>query len=53
MDKNNLRIGIAFLLGSGYCLFDLVTRGFKSFTLSGLILFTLVGLAFIRKAKSR
>ncbi|WP_312353544.1 hypothetical protein [Aminipila sp.] len=53
MDKNSLMIGIAFLIGSAYCILELVTKEFKSFTLTGLILFTLVGIAFIRKSKSR
>lgn len=53
MDKNSLIIGIVFLLGAGYCLFDLITQGLKSFSITGIILFTLVGIGFIKKSRSR
>lgn len=53
MDKKSLLLGIAFLLGAAYCLFDLLTNEFKSFVLTGLFLFTLVGIAFIKKSNSR
>lgn len=53
MDKKSLMIGIVFLSGSAYCIFDLLTYGFKSYTITGLFLFTLIGIAFIKKARSR
>ncbi|MFV0517521.1 MAG: hypothetical protein ACK5MV_08995 [Aminipila sp.] len=53
MDKKSLTVGIIFLLGSAYCLFYLLTKEFESFALTGLIIFALIGLAFIRRCKSR
>lgn len=52
MDKKNLMVGIAFLAGGAFCLLDIFTKGLKSFTLTGLILLTLVGIAFIKKSRS-
>nr|WP_315024668.1 hypothetical protein [uncultured Aminipila sp.] len=53
MDKKSLIIGIAFLLGAAYCILSLVTKKFESYTLTGLFLFTLIGIAFIKKSRSR
>lgn len=53
MDKNSLLIGLAFFVGSAYCLFDILTNNIKSYTITGVILFSLVGAAFIKKSRSR
>lgn len=52
MDKKSLLIGIVFLAGGAFCLSEMFTNGLKSFTLTGLILFTLIGIAFIKKSRS-
>ncbi len=53
MNSRNVIIGILFILGAAYCGFRLATMKFESYALSGLILFTLVGLMFLRRARAR
>lgn len=53
MERKSLIIGVLFFIASAYCGFSLLTKGFESYSLSGLVLFALIGLAFVRRARSR
>ena len=50
-DKKKLAIGIIFLLGACYFIFKMVTMEMESYYITGMIVFTILGGAFIRNAK--
>lgn len=50
-DKKKMIIGIVLLLGAAYSLLNILTKEMESFYVTGLILFTLLGLAFLRNAR--
>lgn len=51
-DKRRLGIGIAFLICTCLCVLGWVRQGFTSYYLTGSILFTIVGIGFIRSARN-
>ncbi len=50
-DKKKMTIGIVMLLGAVYFLFNILTKEMESFYVTGLILFTVLGLGFLRNAR--
>lgn len=53
MDKKNLILSLIFLTAMVYCIFSIVTKGFQSATVTGLVLFGFLSSAFFRRSKSR
>lgn len=53
MDMKNLVFGSFFIIAALFCVFTWVTRGFASYLGSGVVLFTLIGIAFLRRARPR
>ncbi len=52
-EKKYLLFGIIFILAAIYCVFRMVTIEVASHTITGTILFTIVGVGFIKKARAR
>lgn len=50
-NKNKLITGIVFLLGAFYLIFNMFTREIQSSYVTGLIVFTILGIAFIKNSK--
>ena len=53
MEKRNFIIGIIFIIAALYCIFRMVTIEVASHTITGVILFTIVGVGFIKKSRGR
>ena len=53
MEKKNLIAGIAFLVGTAICVFSLFTREFQTYYVCGAVVFTIVGVAFLKRANTR
>lgn len=53
MEKRDLIIGIIFVIAALYCVFRMATLGVASYTVTGAILFTIVGVGFIKKSRGR
>ncbi len=51
MDKKNLIAGILFLLGALILVIYLLTEQFQTFYVTGIVVFTLVGVAFLKRAR--
>lgn len=51
-DKRKLGMGIAFLICTCLCILAWIRQGFSSYYLTGSILFTIVGVGFIRSARN-
>ena len=52
-EKKYLLFGILFILAALYCVFRMITIEVASHTITGVVLFTIVGLGFIKKARAR
>ncbi len=50
-DKKKMIVGIVLLLGAVYFLINILTKEMESFYVTGLILFTILGLGFLRNAR--
>jgi len=50
-DRTKLIVGVVFLLGALYSLVNILTKELQSFYVTGMILFTIIGLAFIRNSR--
>jgi membrane-bound ClpP family serine protease len=50
-DKKKMIVGIVLLLGAVYFLVNILTKEMESFHVTGLILFTILGLGFLRNAR--
>ncbi len=50
-DKRKAAIGIALLLGSLYSLISILTKEPESFYVTGLIVFFILGIGFLRSAR--
>ena len=53
MEKKNLVAGIAFLFGTVVCVYSLITREFQTLYVTGAVVFTIVGVAFLKRANTR
>ena len=53
MDKKNFAFGVIFILIAIYCVFRAITIAPASYTTTGAIVFTIVGIGFIKKARGR
>lgn len=53
MEKKDLIVGIIFILAAIYCVFRMITIDIASYSVTGAILFTIVGVGFIKKSRSR
>lgn len=51
-DKRYLFIGILFLILAVNCVAFLIHKDFSTYYVSGLVIFTFLGIAFIRRAKN-
>ena len=52
LNKRNLIIGIGFLMGSVICIVSMFTHKMETYYITGLFLFTVIGIAFLKKSKS-
>lgn len=50
-NKQRLGLGIGLLIGTCLCILSWYSRGFTSYYLTGSILFTIIGIGFIRSAR--
>lgn len=50
-DKKKMIVGIVLLLGAVYFLVNILTKEMESFYVTGMILFTILGLGFLRNAR--
>lgn len=50
-DRTKLIVGIVFLLGALYSLVNILTKDLQSYYVTGMILFFVLGLAFIRNSR--
>ena len=50
-DKNKMIVGIVFLIGAIYFVYSMLTKDLKSFYITGTIVFTILGLGFIKNSR--
>lgn len=50
-DKRKVIIGIIFLLFTVLCIMKWATIGYRTYLLTGAVLFTIVGTGFLRSSK--
>lgn len=50
MNKRYLVVSIFFFMASLLCLINLFTSDFQSYTITGSIVFTIVGIGFLRRS---
>lgn|GEM_PF-1463931 len=52
LNKRNLIIGIGFLILAILCIIGIINNGVQSYYITGTLLFTIIGIAFVKRAKS-
>lgn len=52
-NKQRLSLGILLLACTVLCIFSWLQKGFSSYYLTGTILFTILGVGFIRSARNK
>lgn len=51
-NKQRLCLGIFLLICTCFCVFSWIRQGFSSYYLTGTVLFTILGIGFIRSARN-
>lgn len=52
-DKRKLSLGVGLLACTVLCVIGWIGKGFSSYYLTGTILFTILGIGFIRSARNK